>query len=152
MGWRGLDRGMSLLHLVVFHMSGRVHTVRLVQRHVYECAFKKTQKGRKKEIINPHLQLMSDGETNIHAHTHARTPPSQASLGGKNLPWREGGGQKSLLSGRVLMMSALQHLWWRMRTKKFKYNHNTDTRNRKSKKKKEKEKTSRMKQRKSEHG
>lgn len=39
--------------------------------------------------INPHLQLMSDGETNI--HTYARAPPSRAFRGERiSLGKREG--------------------------------------------------------------
>lgn len=44
MGCQGQERETSLLHSVVFHMGGKVHTVRFVRLHVHGCAL-----GGKKE-------------------------------------------------------------------------------------------------------
>lgn len=44
-GLHGQEREMSLLHSVVFHMGGKVHTVRFVPLHMHACAFQKRTKN-----------------------------------------------------------------------------------------------------------
>lgn len=76
-GLHGQEREMSLLHSVVFHMGGKVHTVRFVPLHMHACAFQKRTKNPPTVEHTPmHVHtLPADVQcSDIHIHTPTYPP------------------------------------------------------------------------------